>query len=78
MSATHNRQVRINDEEWAAAQAAAAHNNETVSEVVRRSLRQYVADGRLELPADDLAALHVANDALNHLAERHLKSVSRQ
>ena len=37
------RTVRVGDSLWQAAQAAAEQNDETVSDVVRRALEQYVA-----------------------------------
>jgi hypothetical protein len=43
MANTPNRAVRIPDEEWAAAQAAAADNGETVTDVIRRALAEYAA-----------------------------------
>ena len=36
------RNVRVSDELWQAAQAQAAENGETVSDVVRRALERYV------------------------------------
>ena len=44
-----NRAIRIPDDEWQAAQEAARANGETVSEVVRRALRQYAARRRKDL-----------------------------
>ena len=38
------RTVRVPDDLWEAAQEAAKKNGETVSEVIRRALEQYVAD----------------------------------
>ena len=39
---TPHRVVRIDDELWHAAQAKARDNGETVSEIIRRALREYV------------------------------------
>jgi predicted HicB family RNase H-like nuclease len=39
---TPSRNVRVSDELWQAAQAQAAENGETVSDVVRRALEEYV------------------------------------
>ena len=39
------RPIRVEDDLWAAVKATAAGNEETVSEVVRRALRRYVARG---------------------------------
>jgi predicted HicB family RNase H-like nuclease len=36
------RSVRVPDEEWRAAQEACAANGESVTDVVRRALREYV------------------------------------
>ena len=36
------RNVRVSDELWQAAQAQAAENGETVSDVVRRALEEYI------------------------------------
>ena len=44
-----NRAIRIPDDEWQAAQEMARANGETVSEVVRRALRRYVARRRKDL-----------------------------
>jgi Ribbon-helix-helix protein, copG family len=38
------RQVRVEDTLWAAARATAAERGETVSEVIRRALREYVGE----------------------------------
>lgn len=38
------RPIRVEDDLWAAAKAAAQLNGTTVSEVVREALRTYVAD----------------------------------
>lgn len=38
------RGIRVPDELWTAAQAAAATNDESVSDVVRRALEAYVKD----------------------------------
>lgn len=44
---TTPRAVRVPDAVWDRAQAVAEANGETVSEVVRRALREYIAtDGR--------------------------------
>jgi predicted HicB family RNase H-like nuclease len=40
---TPNRVVRVDDALWRAAQEKAAREGETVSEVIRRALRGYVA-----------------------------------
>lgn len=40
------RSVRIPDDIWQAAQAAAAERGESVSEVIRRALRRYAQTGR--------------------------------
>ena len=37
------RAVRVEDDLWQAAQAKAAANGESVSDVIRRALRRYVA-----------------------------------
>lgn len=42
MAVTPVRNVRIPDEEWLAAQAAAADRGETMTDVIRRALREYV------------------------------------
>lgn len=39
---TPNRTLRIDDELWKAARAAAEANGENISDVVRRALRRYV------------------------------------
>lgn len=43
MSNTPARNVRIPDDEWDAAKAVAAERRESVTDVVRRALREYVA-----------------------------------
>ncbi|MFC7621973.1 hypothetical protein [Microlunatus sp. GCM10028923] len=43
---TPDRIVRVDDELWRAAQAAAHNQGETVSDVIRRSLREYVEKQR--------------------------------
>lgn len=48
---TPNRAVRVPDEEWVPAQARARENNETVTDVVRRALREYVTPPPPESPA---------------------------
>lgn len=45
---TKNRVVRVPDDLWDAAKTAAASNGETVSDVIRRALREYV-----DRPDDD-------------------------
>lgn len=40
---TPNRVIRVDDELWRAAQARAGERGETVSDVIRRALRRYVA-----------------------------------
>jgi hypothetical protein len=47
------RSIRISDKLWADARAAAAHNEETISAVVVRCLRDYVKDYRRETAGDD-------------------------
>jgi negative regulator of replication initiation len=49
MSNTTPRAVRVPDDLWDAALAATAANGETVSDVIRRALAQYVARN----PSDD-------------------------
>ncbi len=44
MGNTKNRGIRVDDELWDAATDAARENRETVSDVVRRALIQYVKD----------------------------------
>ncbi len=39
------RAVRVPEHEWAAAKEAAALRGETVTDVIRRALRRYVARG---------------------------------
>jgi len=41
---TPNRVIRVDEELWRAAQAKAAARSETVSEAVRRYLRQYTKE----------------------------------
>jgi len=41
---TRNRNVRVDDELWEAAQAKAARRRESVSDVIRRALLAYVAE----------------------------------
>ena len=41
---TPHRTVRVPDDEWHAAQARAAELGETLTDVVRRALREYVGD----------------------------------
>ena len=41
---TPNRVIRVDEELWRAAQAKAADRSETVSEAVRRCLRQYTKE----------------------------------
>jgi len=45
MRETHTpiRNIRVPDDEWEAAKAKAAERGESVTEVVRRALRRYVA-----------------------------------
>lgn len=43
---TPSRNIRVDDELWKAAQARAAENDETVAQVIRRALREYVKNGR--------------------------------
>jgi hypothetical protein len=38
------RAIRISDELWGAVAGAATENGETVSDVIRRALNEYVAD----------------------------------
>lgn len=40
------RSVRIRDELWVPAQEKAAENNETVTDVIRRALEEYVRKGK--------------------------------
>lgn len=49
---TTTRSVRIPDDEWEAAKAAAEANGETVTDVVRRSLIRYVSADRRRRPLD--------------------------
>ena len=46
MGTTTNRAVRIDDELWEAASAAAKANGENVSVVIRRALIQYVKENQ--------------------------------
>jgi predicted transcriptional regulator len=40
---TPTRTVRIDDELWQAAQSAAARNHESITDVIRKALRDYVS-----------------------------------
>lgn len=46
MGTTTNRAIRIDDDLWTAAQAAAKANGENVSVVIRRALIQYVKENQ--------------------------------
>lgn len=46
MTATPSRNIRIPDDEWEAAKAAAAERHETITTVIRRALREYIAAGK--------------------------------
>lgn len=43
---TKNRNVRVDDELWEAAQAKAKDRRESVSDVIRRALLAYVEEGK--------------------------------
>ena len=46
MANTKSRGIRVDDELWDSATAAARENRETVSDVIRRSLIQYVKENQ--------------------------------
>ena len=50
MSGTTNRNVRVTDELWTAAQATAAERGETVSDVIRAGLERYINSEVFEQP----------------------------
>jgi hypothetical protein len=41
---TKNRVVRVPDDEWESARRAAADRGETLTDVIRRALREYVTN----------------------------------
>jgi len=49
---TRNRNVRVDDELWEAAQAKAARRRESVSDVIRRALLDYIEEPDGSEPAD--------------------------
>lgn len=46
MASTPLRSIRISDELWRVASEHAAENLETVSDVIRRALEQYISEDR--------------------------------
>ena len=60
---TPQRKVRVEEELWRSAQAAAHNRGETVSDVIRRALRRYV--GGDAVGGDDLAIADNQPDTLD-------------